>query len=232
MQSIGENIWIFDGEAVPFFSLPYTTRMTVIRLSDGALWVHSPIKLTADIRESLNALGPIRYLIAPNALHHLFMGDWAEAYPEAELFGTHEVIEKRPDIHFHQTLLPDAVYGWSQEIDSLLFTGSKSMEECVFFHRASSTLLLTDLIENFAPEALPPFKRWIARCAGIVAPKGKTPIDWRLTFYPNKARVREHLATILSWQPKAIVMAHGVPVMSGAPGFLRRSFGWAGLTPE
>lgn len=72
MKQLAENLWIFDGEAVPFFTLPYTTRMTVIRLNDGALWVHSPIKLTPELQALVEALGEVRYLIAPNHLHHLF----------------------------------------------------------------------------------------------------------------------------------------------------------------
>ena len=49
MTEIGENIWIFEGAAVPFFTLPYTTRMTVVRLSDDELWIHSPIALTDEL---------------------------------------------------------------------------------------------------------------------------------------------------------------------------------------
>lgn len=57
MRYIAENIWIFDGEAVKFYSLPYTTRMTVIALSNGDLWVHSPIKLEPALQAKVETLG-------------------------------------------------------------------------------------------------------------------------------------------------------------------------------
>jgi hypothetical protein len=59
MQSIAENIWVFDGDAVSFFTLPFTTRMTIIRLSTGDLWVHSPIKLNEEVKSQIAKLGVV-----------------------------------------------------------------------------------------------------------------------------------------------------------------------------
>lgn len=68
--------------------------MTVVRLSSGDLWVHSPIKLSESIAEQIDSLGSVKYLIAPNHLHHLFLSEWIAAYPNAEVLGTSEVIKK------------------------------------------------------------------------------------------------------------------------------------------
>lgn len=57
MHAIGENIWIVDGEAVPFFTLPYTTRMTVVRQANYKLWIHSPIRLTPELQQEIDAFG-------------------------------------------------------------------------------------------------------------------------------------------------------------------------------
>lgn len=100
------------------------------------------------------------------------------------------------------------------------------MEECIFFHQQSRVLIVTDLIENFSPKAFTPFKRKIARFTGILAPNGKMPLDWRLSFYFNKQRAREHLETILSWKPKVIVLSHGLIIEKEAKAFLRKSFSW------
>ncbi|MEF1292096.1 DUF4336 domain-containing protein [Vibrio sp. M260118] len=66
MEKLAQDIWIFNGNSVPFFGLPYSTRMTVVRLSSGELWVLSPIKLTPDIQNQIDELGAVKYLIAPN----------------------------------------------------------------------------------------------------------------------------------------------------------------------
>lgn len=226
MQAIGEQIWIVDGEAVPFFSLPYTTRMTVVKLTSGKLWIHSPIRLTPALQLRIDALGEIECLIAPNHLHHLFVLDWQRAYPGARTYGTQQVINKRPDLRFDGVLDAQFVSPWLGEIDYLLFTGSKVMQEAVFFHRTSATLIVTDLIENFSPKAFGGWKMSLAKLAGVVAPHGKMPLDWRLSFLLHKREAKQHLDTMLSWQPKQIVMAHGERIVENASAFLQRSFRW------
>ncbi|WP_047462383.1 DUF4336 domain-containing protein [Vibrio fluvialis] len=226
MHAIGENIWIVDGEAVPFFTLPYTTRMTVIRQANYKLWIHSPIRLTPELQQEIDALGEVEYLIAPNHLHHLFVHDWQQAYPNARTYGTQQVIDKRPDLRFDGVLNAEFVSPWHEEIAYLLFTGSKVMQEAVFFHRASATLIVTDLIENFSPKAFGGWKMSLAKAAGVVAPHGKMPLDWRLSFTFHKREAKQHLDTILTWQPHQIVMAHGERITENGTAFLRRSFSW------
>jgi hypothetical protein len=226
MQQLDDNIWVFDGGSVPFFTIPYSTRMVVVRLSDHSLWVHSPIRLTDQVRADLEALGEVKFLIAPNHLHHLFIGAWQQAYPNAQTFGTSEVVKKRLDLTFDGFLTTDSQFPWSSDITQRLVTGSKVMEECVFFHNASQTLVVTDLVENFRPEYFKPWQRWIAQGVGILAPNGKMPLDWRLTFMFSKPEIREHLSSVLAWQPKRLVMAHGEMIESEAQTFLRRSFSW------
>tara|TARA_B100001971_G_C18208914_1_gene549375 strand:+ start:172 stop:912 length:741 start_codon:yes stop_codon:yes gene_type:complete len=220
LTQLSDDLWIADGEAVRFFTLPYTTRMTIVRLTDGRLFIHSPIRLTESLQRQIRALGDVRYLIAPNHLHHLFIKDWAEAYPRAELYGTEEVIKKRADIDFSGQLNNEdqQQYPWQPAIRQLLFRGSAAMEECVFFHQPSSTLIVTDLIENFDPQSFTPFKRLIARASGILAPNGRTPIDWRLSFVFSRQQTRRQCEKILSWRPKRIVMAHGEIIHKGDNG--------------
>ena len=228
MEKLADNLWIITGETVSFLSLPYSTRMTVIRLSDGGLWVHSPVRYTAELADVLAGLGPVRYLVAPNALHHLFLKDWQQHYPAAEVYGTAKVVEKRPDIHFTGEL-GGTTMPWQAEINTLMFTGSKAMEEAVFFHRASKVLLVADLVENFSPEVFTPWQRLLARITGVVAPHGKMPVDWRLSFLFSRRLVRHHLEQMLAWQPETLVMAHGEIVREDAAAFLRRAFRWSGL---
>ena len=83
MEKLAQEIWIFNGEPVQFFGLPFSTRMTVVRLAGGYLWVHSPIRLSESITRQIDSLGSVKYLIAPNHLHHLFLSAWIAAYPNA-----------------------------------------------------------------------------------------------------------------------------------------------------
>lgn len=226
MENLAENIWIFEGSSVQFLGLPFSTRMTVIRLSNGDLWIHSPINLSKTLIEQVTRLGPVKYLIAPNHLHHLFLADWIDAYPSAEVYGTDEVIKKRDDISFNGSFNHHQRWPWGNEIDQELVSGSPLMQECVFFHKRSETLIVTDLIENFSGQNFNNWQKVVAKGVGILAPNGKTPLDWRLSFVFGKSDARKHLARILAWQPLILVMAHGEIVKVNTNKFLSRSFKW------
>ncbi|NVD06490.1 DUF4336 domain-containing protein [Vibrio sp. JPW-9-11-11] len=226
METLAQDIWVFDGNSVPFFGLPFSTRMTVVRLSGGDLWVHSPIAMTPDIQSQLEELGTVKYLIAPNHLHHLFLPDWISIYPDAEVFGTDEVIKKRQDIQFNASLNSDKAWPWCDDIAQVLFSGSPLMQECVFFHKQSKTLVVTDLVENFSGKQFNYWQRLVAKGVGILAPNGKTPLDWRLSFMFGKADARKHLECLLQWDPHVLVMSHGEIVRDNAKPFLIKSFKW------
>ncbi|GLS90093.1 hypothetical protein GCM10007916_11600 [Psychromonas marina] len=226
MRNLATNIWIFEGESVPFLGFPFTTRMTVIKLSNDELWVHSPIKLTVTIQAQIQSLGNVKYLIAPNHLHHLFLAEWQRMYPQASSYGTDEVIKKRDDITFDASLNKDKPWPWDENIQQVLFSGSPLMQECVFFHRAERVLIVTDLIENFSGNDFNYWQRMVAKMVGILAPHGKMPLDWRLSFMFAKSQARQQLSIIFAWQPKMVIMSHGIIVEQDAHAFLKRSFSW------
>src|SRR5215468_110302 len=100
LQPFGEGIWLADGPLTAVAGFRYPTRMTVIRLSGGGLFVWSPVALTAPLRAAVDAIGPVKCLVAPNALHHLFLADWQAAYPGAQLYAPPGLRERRRDLTF------------------------------------------------------------------------------------------------------------------------------------
>ncbi len=217
---LAPDLWIGNGTTVPFFGMPYPTRMTVIRLSDGGLFIHSPIKLSAAIEAEVLALGEPRHLIAPNRLHHLFMTEWAQRFPAATIYAASGVAAKLPGLTV-TTLNSDAPLSWRDDIDQLTFAGSRVMEEVVFFHRSSHTLVVADLIENLDPATLNTWQRILARAAGILAPRGSMPRDWLISFFGRGRSIARSCAQqILAWRPQRVVLAHGHIVETGAASFL------------
>ncbi len=226
MEKLAHDIWIFNGNSVQFLGLPFSTRMTVVRLSNGELWVHSPIELSEAIIDQISSLGNVRYLIAPNHLHHLFLPEWLAVYPNAKVYGTNEVIKKRNDLSFNGSLNHQQSWAWGSDIDQELFSGSPLMEECVFFHKASNVLIVTDLVENFSGSEFNYWQRAVAKGVGILAPNGKMPLDWRLSFMFGKSDARKHLDRLLAWKPQILVMSHGEIVKENTDKFLERAFKW------
>ncbi len=227
LQPVADDLWIYQGTTVPFYGFPFPTRMSVVRLAGDLLWIHSPEKLNDELRQELSALGRVAYLISPNKLHHLFLAEWLEAYPTAASYAAPGLIEKRPDLRFDGELRAAAESAWAERIEQTLFRGSRAMEEAVFLHKASRTLILTDLIENFEPASLKGWQRLLARVAGILAPNGRTPIDWRLTFrFGERDQARAALQTMLDWRPENIILSHGRCIFGDGTAFLAESFSW------
>ena len=226
LKATAPELWIADGPVIRGKLLPYPTRMVVVRLSGDRLWVHSPVPLTEPLRDALDELGQVHFLIAPNHCHHLFMREWQMAYPMARSFGTREVIAKRGDLVFESTLDGTPNRFWGDDIDQCLFTGSSRMQEAVFLHRSSRSLIVADLIGNLPPATLTPLQRRLARLSGILAPDGRMPLEWRLSFLGRRYLASEHLRTLLSWRPVRIIMAHGEIIEHDASDFLARAFRW------
>lgn len=225
MKQIAENIWI-EERPLQFYGMPFGTRMTVVKLNDGSLFIHSPVALTTELRLEVGALGEVRHVVSPNKLHHLYMGEWQTAYPEAKIYASPGLREKRRDLNFASDLKDRPETAWANDLDQLIFGGSFVMKEVVFFHRASRTLLVADLLEHFCDDQ-PFFMRQLTRLFGMYN-RAITPPDWRMTFW-RKAKAREALHRILAWQPERIILAHGRMIESDGEAVLRRSFRW--ITP-
>jgi hypothetical protein len=222
---IGPEIWIADGPVTPFLGFAYPTRMAVIRLADGGLFVWSPIALSDALRVAVDGLGPTRFLVSPNALHHLFLGEWKAAYPAARLYASPRLRRKRKDLGFDAELGDAPEPEWAAEIDQVVMHGSFTLTEIVFFHRLSRTALFADLIQNFPRDWFKGWRGLLARMGGIVAPNPGAPSDWRASFIDHRS-ARAALDQVLAWPIERVVIAHGtLPAAAGAE-FVRRAFRW------
>ena len=131
--------------------------MVVVRLSDGDLFVWSPIPLSPPMRREVDKLGPVRHLVAPNLLHHLFLAEWKSAYPEARLYAAPGLRRRRGDLTFDCDLVDTPNPRWAADLDQVLMRGSVAMTEVVFFHHRSRTVIFADLIQNLPNDW---FKGW------------------------------------------------------------------------
>ncbi len=227
LTEIDRDIWIAEGPSVSFFGFPYPTRMTLVRLSDGGLWLCSPIELTDALAGEIKALGPVRHLVSPNKIHHLFLGQWAQAGPEAKLWASPGLARRRRDLSFDGELGDAAEPAWESDIDQLIFRGSFALEEVVFFHRASRSAIITDLVQKFDPATQRGWRGLLMRLDGLVGPEGSTPRELRLTFW-NRRAAREALRKALGWNPQRLIIAHGQWVRENGREALARSLSWIG----
>jgi hypothetical protein len=222
---LAPELWIAEGPVVSFFGFPYPTRMAVIRLADGDVFAWSPVQLTPELHADIDRLGPVRHLVSPNKLHHLYLAEWKKAYPAAKLWAPPGLARRRRDLAFDAELTELPPPAWQADIDQVILAGSFALTEVIFFHRASRTAVIADLIQNFPPGWFGGWKEWLARLDGIMAPRPGPPREWRASFL-NRARAGRALSAVLAWHPRHVVIAHGDLPKDDGEAFLRAGFAW------
>jgi Domain of unknown function (DUF4336) len=200
-------------------------RMTVLRLRDGGLLLHSPVKLDAALEQALHALGPVAWLVGPCRGHHLFLGDYVKAFPGAALCGAPGLAEKRRDLAFAHVLANPSPPGWPGEVRLELVEGAPFMNEVALLHAPSRTLVLTDLVFNVTPGATnrAPLFHWLVGATGRFGPHRLIRLGIR-----NRAAARRSIDRILAWDFDRIVMSHGEVLDTGGRRLLEQAFAYLG----
>jgi hypothetical protein len=226
LNDFGPDIWIVEGATITAAAgFHYPTRMAVIRLTNGDLVIWSPTALSDDLAREVESLGPVRFLVPPNSLHHSFIGEWQLAYPGATVYAPPGLREKRNDIRFDDDFSEGVIDAWAEEIDHAIMWGNRITTEVVFFHRRSRTVLFTDLIQQFPKGWFAGWRALVARLDLMTAAEPAVPRKFRLAFVGRRA-ARQSLQPILEWPSEKIIMAHGTPIMHDGQVFLRRAFRW------
>jgi sirohydrochlorin ferrochelatase len=225
LQEFGEEIWLADGPTTAVAGFRYPTRMAVIRLSGGALFIWSPVALNDELRAAVDGLGEVRCLIAPNSLHHLFLGDWQAAYPAAKTYAPPGLRERRKELRFDGDLGDAPASEWADQIDQVVVRGNLITTEVVFFHRQSRTAIFTDLIQHFGPTWFSGWRAIVARLDLMAGPEPAVPRKFR-TAFTNRRAARAAVQRILAWPAKRVVMAHAAPIEDEGQAFIARAFRW------
>jgi hypothetical protein len=235
-KPVDRNIGIVDG---PFeylttagmrLPLPFTTRMTVVRLGNGDLFIHSPIAFEAALADRLRAMGAVRHLVSPNQFHYAHIGEWSRAFPDAVTWASPRARERARsrsiDVRFDRDMGVEPPEEWRAEIDQTAVPGG-FFGEFVFFHKDSKTLILADTIINLELDRIRQPWRFAAKLTGMYYPRGQIFFGMRLPLILQKRKTRAAVQKILSWQPERIILSHGRWFDSNASATLQRLFGWA-----
>lgn len=222
LRQLAENLWVAE-RPHRFYGLEVGSRMTVIRLGGGELFLHSPLPMDSALRRELDELGPVRYAVAPNRFHHLYAGEVTRAYPEARLWVAPGLESKRPDLPITGVLGEEPVEAWANDITHLFVRGRPMENEVVFLHRPSRTLILCDLAFNFGRRT-PALTRVLLSAVGAYGHFATTKLDRFLVR--DRDSFRRCIETVLSWDFDRIVVAHGEILESGGPRALRRAYDW------
>jgi hypothetical protein len=219
LERLDNGLWVAAGP-LSFVGLRLGTRMTVVRLASGDLWVHSPIPPSSELRAAVDALGPVRHIVAPSLFHHLSAGHWQAIYPDAALYGPAALAKKRKDLKLTVSLEEAGGASWAAELQPLHVDGCL-LDETVFVHRGARTLISADITENFttSPHF---FTRLYLKASGI---HGK--IGWSRLMrivYRDRAAARRSIDSLLAHDFDRIVIAHGDVIPADGKAALRTTF--------
>ena len=214
MKEFFKNTIFIDEIPLRFFGMQLGTRMTIIKLKNDKLFLHSPTKLNSNLIKQLDDLGNVSFIVAPNKLHHLFLNSYVKQYPKAIFYATPALVKKRKDIYFNESLQDQPSKEWSDELDQMIFKGCAFMEEVFFFHKVSKTLIVTDFMQsmhvhhNF-------FERIVGRIGGVYN-NPSPPRDLRFMLYLDRKNTRKSLQRVKQWDFDKIIIAHGKLITKNA----------------
>ncbi|MEO0376700.1 MAG: DUF4336 domain-containing protein [Cyanobacteria bacterium P01_A01_bin.17] len=238
---VAASIWTLEADSFVYYRppaqprYPYTHRAVVIRLEDGSLFIHSPIALTPAIRNDIDALGTVKYLVSPNHIHHLRLSDWSAAYPDAKLYASPGLPPKRKDLKFETTLSSDVPEPeWKGQIEQLNFKSWNGwLDEIVFFHCESRTVIFTDMIMDFDPEIFSGISRITTRWNQMYR---HSPRGIQLVHSFGRESLRQALANVKAWEPEHLIVAHSpwqcVDGKVQVAEFLKTAFDWLEPQPK
>ncbi|MDP6980014.1 MAG: DUF4336 domain-containing protein [Myxococcota bacterium] len=222
MRQLDTDMWVTESP-LRFLGLEVGARMTVVRLPDGRLWLHSPVSATPELVREVEALGPVAFLIAPNRFHHLYVSEWKEACPDALVYVAPGLETKRSDLDLAGVLSDEPEPGWKDAIEQVALGGMPMMSEVVFFHRPSATLIVTDLAFNVGPDDAP-LTRFFFRLNGAYGRVSATVLERLLAR--DRTKLRQSFERMLEWPFERIVVAHGDVSESGGRDQLVASYDW------
>ena len=230
LREIDKNIWVAE-QPFKYLRLDVGTRMTLICLVTGELIVISPVQVDSDTINQLNAIGDVSYIIAPNLYHYLFVSSFKAIYPKAKLWVAPGLESKKSDLPIDKVISIDKNSMMFNEVEYLLFDGfkvfdlkgSSLLNECVFFHQESRTLILTDTAFHF-DQSFSLTTQLAARLIGSYKKLSPSLLEKFAT--PEKEKVKQSVQKVLAWDFERVIMAHGSIIESDAKRKFREGYEW------
>ena len=227
-KPLGQNLWIVDSGPISAMGMKLPLRMTLLRLSDGSVLLHSPTRHTPELARAIEAIGPIRHLVAPTIAHSSFLAEWQLAYPGAKVWAVpglrNRTQVRQSGVRIDADLMDLAPTEWADTIEQGLVHGAGGYCEAWFFHRPSCTLLLADLIENMEPAKLPPLTSLVMRASA--ATRATTGLHVRAVVGLKRGEAQRSVRRMIATDPERVIFSHGEFFGQLASDQLKRAFAW------
>ncbi len=223
LERIGDEIWSYEQEVSLPGGLRLPGRTTIVRLASGALVVHAPLAIDDATATEIGAIGDVRFLIAPNCLHWMFLKSAKERYPDSRVLGAPGLENKLGPSFFEPLPGSRHIEGIGRDLRIERIEGAPRMSEHVFFHDRSGSLIVTDLMFN-VQRCQSSLMSVLLRLAGAYRKTAQSRV-WRL-LVKDRAAAAKSVSKVLSWDFQRVVVAHGDVVSEDARGRAVRALSW------
>jgi Domain of unknown function (DUF4336) len=224
LEACGDSVWCHE-QRIRFGGLPLWHRMTVVRLAGGGLLVHSPTRLDAELTADLRRNGAVVAIVAPSWWHDLYLEGWLAAFPAAELYAAPTLVRWRPALPVSGVLTNVPPSLWEGDLEQHWVQGiGLFLDEVVFHHAATRSLIVADLLFNFSPR-----DSWLTRMLAplVIGPyPGCRFARMYRPFVLDRRAFRDSIEHILSWDFDRIIVGHGAVVQVDAREAFRSAFRW------
>lgn len=217
LTQLSERVWAADGTLK---DMPLPRRMVVAQLASGGLVLHNPIALDDEGMGALEALGPVRYILTPNAFHRLDSPSFKARYPAAKLLcpaGSRAKVEEVVMADGSYDDLPDDAHVSLSHLD-----GVKESEGVMTVADADgATVVLNDAMFNL--DHMDGMFGFIYGKLMGNAGKPKVTTISRLFLVKDKKAFRAHLERLAETPDlRRVIVSHGNIIENDAAGVLRR----------
>jgi hypothetical protein len=220
LHRLHDQLWERD-EPMTVLGIELGHRMTVVRLPDGSLWVHSPVAYSDPLAAALAELGPVGHLVAPNYMHDTYLEGWLPRLPGVRFHAPRSFHKVFPQHRLTDVLGPEPPPAWGGVFEQLVVQGAPRLHEVVFLHRPSRSLIIADLAFNLGPDM-----SWLSRqlCRLNGCHCRFTPSRLLRSIIRDRAAFRASVDRILGWDFDRIIVSHGAIVTEDAKEALRRAY--------
>lgn len=208
LTAFAEGVW-HDAGPVSIVGMRLTATMTVLALGDGGLLVHSPLALTPERRGEIEALGRVTHLYAPNTFHHLWLGEWSQAFPDAQVHAPGALAKKRSDLRIDRFHDQSSPFDFGGAIAEVPIQGFR-LAETTLIHRPSKTAVVTDLVHNIGR----PSGRWTKFYSSAMGFYDRVALSRaiRWTGFDDRGAARRSVDALLSHDFEGLIVGHGAPI--------------------
>ncbi|EMD34752.1 hypothetical protein CERSUDRAFT_116952 [Gelatoporia subvermispora B] len=232
IREVTKDVWTFSCPFARFGFIPFGGRSTAIKMQNGDVWVLASTPLTAETKQKLDEIGPVKWIVGADSVHYLYLDEFKKAYPQAKLVAEKDAIKKQADtgLNFDGAWGSDPAgtqYGFESDIKHCYFSGFKN-KDVAFFHPASRTLIEADLLFN-----LPATEQYSKTNSS-----GKLPVFGTLNPYmwlhkqflwglgTDKAAMKRDAKTVADWDFERIIPCHGDVIEKDGNKAWREAYKW------